>query len=212
MTNQRGSWFRRTGVHASRVIYQRLEHSPGSPLLAVPLVTWLRSRISQMPADEVCTVLNAFDEVGVRAWVVGGWGVDALAGIQTRSHHDLDVVIADEERARSVAVQCLTALGYFMVCKGWNDGLPMPLRWILADDLGHNIDLLPVDLAAPPFASDDTSGQPPFVLGSIRGREVACASALLQRELHAGYAHRPIDRHDMSTLSGLGGPTGLDTP
>ena len=37
-------------------------------------------------------------DAGVRFWLAGGWGVDALAGRQTRSHRDLDVfdVVCDQ--------------------------------------------------------------------------------------------------------------------
>src|SRR4051794_20537942 len=34
---------------------------------------------------------------GIRCWVMGGWGVDALLEEQTREHHDLDVLVLGED-------------------------------------------------------------------------------------------------------------------
>lgn len=43
-------------------------------------------------------------EEGIQAWVSGGWGVDAIAGRQTRPHQDLDLLVAidDGDRARTI--------------------------------------------------------------------------------------------------------------
>jgi Aminoglycoside-2''-adenylyltransferase len=61
-------------------------------------------------ADDVIRVLDALDEAGVRHWVGGGWGVDALAGRQTRAHRDLDLNIDAADLDRGLAA--LGLLGY----------------------------------------------------------------------------------------------------
>jgi Aminoglycoside-2''-adenylyltransferase len=42
---------------------------------------------------DVLAVLDLAEESGVRLWVDGGWGADALLGEQTRKHGDLDVPV-----------------------------------------------------------------------------------------------------------------------
>jgi len=39
--------------------------------------------------------LDLFDTLGIRVWIDGGWGVDALLAEQTRPHEDLDIVIPE---------------------------------------------------------------------------------------------------------------------
>lgn len=46
-----------------------------------------------MHLSEVIEVLADLREADCRAWVAGGWGVDALVGGQTRPHRDLDLAI-----------------------------------------------------------------------------------------------------------------------
>ena len=51
-----------------------------------------------MDIGEVLAVLADLTEAGCSVWVVGGWGVDALVGRQTRLHRDLDLALdADNE-------------------------------------------------------------------------------------------------------------------
>ncbi|MGK5520290.1 nucleotidyltransferase domain-containing protein [Micromonospora sp. URMC 107] len=64
---------------------------------------------ADMGADEVHTVLAALAAVGCRAWIGGGWGVDALVGHQTRAHRDLDLAVAAEHEA--AALRALGRLG-----------------------------------------------------------------------------------------------------
>ena len=50
-----------------------------------------------MGAADVLGLLQAFDAAGVRVWIDGGWGVDALVGDRLRAHDDLDIVVAIED-------------------------------------------------------------------------------------------------------------------
>ena len=36
--------------------------------------------------DDLMTVINLFENAGITYWIDGGWGVDILAGKQTRHH------------------------------------------------------------------------------------------------------------------------------
>jgi lincosamide nucleotidyltransferase A/C/D/E len=53
---------------------------------------------------DVLEVLDILDADGVMHWLDGGWGVDALLGVQTRPHADLDLAVPREHVAQVVAV------------------------------------------------------------------------------------------------------------
>jgi hypothetical protein len=88
------------------------------------------SRRSEMTADDVCDFLDLMNARGVRAWLDGGWAVDACLGSQTRSHGDLDIVL--EERDMPVVVAALKEHGYALVprddSRAWN--------FVMGDDTG----------------------------------------------------------------------------
>ena len=50
-----------------------------------------------MSGEDVIEILDRLDAAGVRYWVHGGWGKDALLGQETRPHDDLENIgrIAD---------------------------------------------------------------------------------------------------------------------
>lgn len=56
------------------------------------------------PAEKVAETCQLLARHGMRAWVTGGWGVDAIAGRQTRPHRDLDILVPidDGDKARRV--------------------------------------------------------------------------------------------------------------
>lgn len=56
------------------------------------------------PAEKAAEMYRQLAENDITAWVVGGWGVDAVAGRQTRPHQDLDLLVPveDGDRARLV--------------------------------------------------------------------------------------------------------------
>jgi lincosamide nucleotidyltransferase A/C/D/E len=47
-----------------------------------------------LTAAQAIQIAEGLAAAGVRCWVMGGWGIDALLGEQTRAHHDLDLLVA----------------------------------------------------------------------------------------------------------------------
>src|SRR5436305_13032130 len=93
-----------------------------------------------MSAAEVLAVLDALAAAGCPAWIGGGWGVDALAGRQTRSHRDLDLAI--DAAGETAALAALAARGY-VVETDWR-----PVRVEVAAPPGRWVDLHPVAFGA----------------------------------------------------------------
>jgi lincosamide nucleotidyltransferase A/C/D/E len=157
-----------------------------------------------LPLVEVLAVLEALSTAGCRYWLEGGWGVDALAGRQTRAHRDADIDIDASSEETALAV--LANLGYRVETdwrpnrvelvaagRGWVDLHPLVVH---ADGsagqaaLGGGMHLFPASY---------------FVVGSLNGMPVPCVSAEAQRRFHSGYEQRDIDRHDLTLLDSLGG-------
>jgi lincosamide nucleotidyltransferase A/C/D/E len=45
------------------------------------------------PLEDVLDLYSKLDRIGIKIWLDGGWGVDALLCKQTRLHSDLDIII-----------------------------------------------------------------------------------------------------------------------
>ena len=41
--------------------------------------------------SDLFQILDLLESTGVKYWLDGGWGVDALCGKQTRTHRDVDI-------------------------------------------------------------------------------------------------------------------------
>ncbi|GGO21074.1 nucleotidyltransferase domain-containing protein [Micromonospora parathelypteridis] len=155
-----------------------------------------------MNADEVHTVLDTLAAAGCNAWISGGWGVDALVGIQTRTHRDLDLAIASEHEA--AALRALGRLGYIIE----TDWRPVRVE-VVAEERGR-VDLHPLkfDKAGHGHQAglDGGSFRWPkecFTTGNIAGRPVNCISVEQQLLFHSGYEPRDIDRADLDSLHRL---------
>jgi lincosamide nucleotidyltransferase A/C/D/E len=153
-------------------------------------------------AREVLEVLDALEHAGARAWVGGGWGVDALVGRRTRDHRDLDLAVAAEDEDAVLAA--LAPLG-FAVETDWR-----PVRVELRAPGGRWVDLHPVVFDA--IGHGRQAGLDGVVFdypagclatGRVGGRAVACLDVDQQLRFHAGYAHRDVDRHDVALLREL---------
>jgi lincosamide nucleotidyltransferase A/C/D/E len=152
-----------------------------------------------MRADEVHAVLDALSVADCQAWIGGGWGVDALAGRQTRPHRDLDLAVAAEREAAALAA--LLALGY-VVETDWR-----PVRVELVAAGRGRVDLHPLVFdpsgGARQAALDGGSFRYPasaFTSGDIAGRRVRCLSIEQQLAFHSGYEPRAVDRADVALL------------
>ena len=163
--------------------YCRLARSPMGLACESWLVSGLMTPFLEMTASDVLGVLRACAGAGIQGWIAGGWGVDALMGRQSRRHAHLDLIVADDPWIVSTAHRSICGLGLEYLLERRTPSL-LPRRLRYAGDDGRRIDLLPVDLGAPPFDASDVDA-PPFVMGTVAGRPVPCLSERLQRRLHA---------------------------
>ncbi len=157
-----------------------------------------------MDARSAVKILERMESWGITVWVDGGWGIDALAGVQTRPHADLDLVVA---RPDCGLVQAgLEPLG--LVHDTWVEP-GLPARVVLRTDRGHQVDLHPVlvdelgngwqPLGAGAWTEYPAEGL--TGLGSIGGRQVRCLTPELQRRHHLGYPPDEDDCHDLRILA-----------
>jgi lincosamide nucleotidyltransferase A/C/D/E len=160
-----------------------------------------------MPAGEVLAVLDALAACGYqRVWLGGGWGVDALAGRQTRDHRDADLALDVTGQPGGAdlteAVTALAALGY-TIETDWR-----PSRLELAAQGSRYVDLHPVVFAGSPTGRQaNLADLPPFLYppdgfarGVVDGRIVDCLSVEQQLRFHRGYPPRPQDLADLALL------------
>lgn len=150
---------------------------------------------------------------GVRCWVMGGWGVDALLGAQSREHHDLDVLVPRDD---------LAALGDvfrdhgFEIRHVWEtenrwvdvDGNTWPTAFVAATQHGVELDVhvierrsgavIPVCNVPWTFGPGSLEGR-----GVIAGRPVDCLSAESQLAMHRGYELPEAHQRDVEILRRL---------
>jgi lincosamide nucleotidyltransferase A/C/D/E len=189
-----------------RLAYQAIAASPLSPLLRSRLVQRLKRKLVKIPPELVPQVMRRLEEAGIEAWLAGGWGIDALLGLQTRPHLDMDIAFLDEGDADSRAVEALRPLGFHFIRREANPGRWLSARVVLSDDAGHLLELLPVALCEGQVAvrvGDDTltfAAREAFASGTVDGDAVRCLSAALQAALHHDYDITDNDRLDMAAL------------
>jgi lincosamide nucleotidyltransferase A/C/D/E len=167
-----------------------------------------------LEAEGAAALYRTLADGGVRCWVMGGWGVDALLGRQTRPHKDLDVLVAVDDLVR---LHELLAEQGFVRKYVWDDEnrwlelgperLPSAFVAGNSDDVEldvHVIEVVPGGAPVPlcdvpwPFAPDSLDGR-----GMIASVEVACVSAGTQIAMHAGYELPATHASDVELLRSL---------
>ena len=160
-------------------------------------------------------VVDALQTEGIRFWIAGGWGVDILAGSQSRRHDDLDVVLADYDRDEPRVRLALAPLGYRQV--EVLDGLWMTPRSLLDTGEGHQIEVLGIDRDRVDRALGFDNGAPGrrtpiedrspefFAVSRFGSREVPCLSVQLQLLFHTGFDLRGVDGPDIQRLRSMAG-------
>ena len=150
-------------------------------------------------------ILGALVASGVRCWIGGGWGIDALLHQQTRPHEDLDLAVPNE--LMPDALDTLAELGFQVV----EDLDWRPVRVALRDLSNRQVDVHPLQFdgegngVQANLASLLSFRYPAGELtsGVIGGRVVPCISASLQLEFHRGYDLSRKDRDDIGRLRSL---------
>jgi len=172
-----------------------------------------------MTARDAREIYQLLGEARIRCWVVGGWGIDALIGRQTRPHKDLDVLLVRGEHAR--ARERLHRNGFILdftweentevdsgpgVTPGHGGGPPVHTAYVLVDGDGRQIDVHVLDDDLTPLWTTDRA----FVsgaleaTGTIDGIQVRCLSAQMQRIAHSGYPLPDEQRRDLELLADSG--------
>ncbi len=177
--------------------------------------------MTQMTAEDVVDLYSGLGAQGVRLWVDGGWGIDALLGQRTRPHKDLDAIVAFED---------LPALTRFLSERGfvlkaiWPENLWAPCpelpaligrehravevatAFVLEDGSGRELDFHVMRFdehgrGIPAWHSDFAFPAEAFAgRGIVDGTRVRCLSAEMQMHAHTGYALKDSDVHDLRLL------------
>ena len=87
----------------------------------------------EMPREALIDLLQLFETAGIEVWLDGGWAVDAVLGVETRPHKDVDIIlrVADLPRLRNI----LGDRG-FEIRQGGTES-----NFVLADHSGLEVDV-----------------------------------------------------------------------
>jgi lincosamide nucleotidyltransferase A/C/D/E len=171
-----------------------------------------------MEAADVLWLHCALVAADAPNWLMGGWGVDALVGRQTRPHHDVDLLVdvTDLERLRL----CLIDLG-FALAYTWDD----EVRWIRHDSwsspleqpsafVSRHVDGREVDVHVVRRSDEgdvEMLWNVPYAFtaaglgatGAIDSQSVRCLSREMQLQAHRGYALPAHHLQDLELLDKL---------
>jgi lincosamide nucleotidyltransferase A/C/D/E len=145
---------------------------------------------------------------------MGGWGVDALLGAQTREHHDLDVLVLGEDLSALAEVFDDEGLVVEHVWEAENrwldvDGTRWPTAFVAANEQGAELDVHLIEVHGSdvvalcnvpwPLDGESLEGR-----GTISGRPVDCVSARTQVAMHRDYELPETHQRDLAHLLRLG--------
>jgi len=153
-----------------------------------------------MARADVVGLLEMFERAGLRVWIDGGWGVDALLGEQLRVHDDLDIVV--DIRSLPAVQEALRRSGY-----AFQEG-EAPLSFMAVDPAGRQVDVHPVAFDEHGNGVYQMTGGATWTYpaeglvgaGSIGGKPVQCLTPSLQVLVHAGYELAEKDHEEIRVL------------
>jgi len=154
-----------------------------------------------MTEESVISLFKGLTERGIKVWIDGGWGIDALIGEQSRPHGDLDLVVQKKD---------VDALNVFFAERGYAEVPRDDSRWwnyVLGDQNGNEVDVHVIEIDengdgvyGPTENGDAYPAQSLSFTGIIGGVEVNCISPEYQLESHTGYEIREKDVSDVKAL------------
>lgn len=152
--------------------------------------------------EDLMTIINLLENANITYWIDGGWGVDILAGKQTRSHRDIDVDFDAQHTEKLLNI--LLEYGY-EVDTDWK-----PVRIELYSEKYGYLDIHPFIVN-----EDGTSKQADleggfyefekdfFSNATFEGKRIPCISLKGQKIFHSGYELRDKDRQDIKVLNDI---------
>ena len=149
--------------------------------------------------ESLFMILDVLEELNIRYWVDGGWGVDILIGEQTREHRDVDIDF--DATSETILIDKLEKLGY-QITTDWR-----PARVELSHPIHGYIDIHPLIISDSGDAKQaDLEGgwyhfkAEYFSEALFEGRTIPCISLEAQRIFHSGYELREVDKEDLKKL------------
>lgn len=165
-----------------------------------------------MSSGDAAGLWTSLRRGGVRCWIMGGWGVDALLSRTSREHHDLDLLVHVDDLP--VLNRWLDANG-FRRLYDWEESRSVEVQgrdWSTAFVAGHEdgreVDIHAVDVldgGRCVIATDDPWSLPDDTLdgtGSIDSTQVRCVSSEAQFAMHTGYVQPAHHLEDLAALRG----------
>lgn len=164
-------------------------------------------------AEDVVSICQGLSADGIRVWLSGGWGIDALLRAQTRPHKDLDVIMLLDDVVR---MRELLGRYGFSLKDLWSENAPAvdslgvetPTAFVLRDPDGREVDVHALrpdgrgggtpawaDGEGLVFGAEDLAGE-----GMITGLAVRCLSAKMQVRCHTGYKLPDAQLRDLGLL------------
>ena len=152
--------------------------------------------------EDLMTIINLLENANIKYWIDGGWGVDILAGKQTRNHRDIDVNF-DAQHTEKL-LNLLFEYGY-KIDTDWK-----PVRIELYSEKYGYLDIHPFILN-----EDGTSKQADleggfyefekdfFSNAIFEGKTITCISLKGQKIFHSGYELRDKDKQDIAVLESI---------
>lgn len=152
--------------------------------------------------EDLMTIINLLENANIKYWIDGGWGVDILAGKQTRNHRDIDVNF-DAQHTEKL-LNLLFEYGY-KIDTDWK-----PVRIELYSEKYGYLDIHPFILN-----EDGTSKQADlkggfyefekdfFSNAIFEGKTIPCISLKGQKIFHSGYELRDKDKQDIAVLESI---------
>ena len=163
-------------------------------------------------SEDAIRIYQRLADEGIRVWLTGGWGIDALIGEQTRPHKDLDLILLLDDVLR---MRELLGRNGFTLKELWSEnrcvvdghGVETATAFVLQDAQGRELDVHAIRLddegnGIPAWESEglvferqDLEGE-----GSIAGHAVRCITPQMQARCHTGYDLPDKQLRDMERL------------
>ena len=161
--------------------------------------------------EDVISTYQLLEAEGIRVWLTGGWGVDALLKEQTRPHKDLDIIMLVDDVTR---LRDLMAHEGYTLKELWSEnrwtvdtcGAETATAFVLRDPHGREIDAHAMRLDAggnglPAWGAEGfVFAKHDFAEGAVVGHVVRCFTPENQIACHTGYDLPEAQVQDLARL------------